>query len=240
MANFKILVHHSIKLKHPSNPLFKNNFVFDTNKFLYNFAYTRSKIPAVHPDLDGLSYEDFDEECKWDHVALTFIPNFTYYKLWDSSFPITREISKVSETNPIILTMYTYIRPLIPITYHDSYSYVINAPSNDAYVTVYNFEWLPLGIKLTSGPIRIFLKLTRAQRGTKSSGVATGTGLVLSSARTLFTYEPVKSIRIDKNHCWFSLPPHSESNFNLELIRKLPLNTSCPYLTPTVIFRKLK
>ena len=183
----------------------------------------------THPDLDGLTFDDFSDDCVWDKVALSLIKNCTYYKLWQSSFPIERSISNQFNLNPIILTMYTNIKTHGSIQIRDNSTYVIKNTSTDDYIQIFDFNWLPLAVKLRNTTNVIYLRLMKVTRGTKANGVSTGTGMILSSARTLFTYEPVSSILINKDHCWFSLLPHIENTFNLEIIRKLPATTTFLY-----------
>lgn len=181
-------------------------------------------IDGIHPDLEGLTAEDFDEDCIWDTVAMKLISRPTLYKVWNSKLPFDRKLSTDRQKLPLIFIVRTNYRSHLDVRDPDMNNYEIPLPLFSHFIKIYDFKWLPLYVRLTENDRTMFFKLISTEKISLDSHVSNGTNLMLTTAKTAFIYEPVLRVNLNKFHCWFSLYPHRADRPILDIIRLLPNN----------------
>ena len=191
----------------------------------------RSNVPtSTHPDLKGLTLDDFEENCNWDTVDMSFLSKPNYYQIWNSKMPLIRTVSIKNRNLPIYLVARTNYNPGNRIRNMDTKTIDINSVPNKIYIKLFNLKWLPLFTKLVgSEPNNMYFKLVQADCGLLGSHVSHGTNLVITSASTTFVYQPVYKVFLDNNHVWFSLYPQKPNGYELQIIRKLPPSDNLDY-----------
>lgn len=197
--------------------------------------HNRAEENLIHPDMIGLTTDDFNEDCIWDTVDMKNISRPTLYKIWNSALPINRKLSVNKDNLPLLFVVRTNYRINFEVRNSDPRSYVINTAHKGIepeskqpkpYINIYNFRWLPLYVRLSHNNHSLTFKLVKTEKTSYNTYVSTGTNLLINTAKIGFIYEPIQHVSLDKNHCWFTLYPHRADRPTLEIIRKLPNNRS--------------